>query len=299
MPRLTVVESLDDALDRVETLLEAVSRHDDHPPLADAKLVEVHGHAPASGFALVAEDGGSVVGVALAVRPGGSTARVWSVQQAVHPDARVSGLPEELAGRAVEEAWARGASRVQWWAAQAGGDDDALAAGLGLAPWRDLVQMRRPLPTGDRPALPPGTTLRAFEPGEDDTAWLEVNRRAFAEHPEQRTITRTDLSARMAESWFRADDFILAEDGKGLAGFCWVKIPSPAHGEVYVIGVDPRCQGSGLGRALVLAGLARMAERAAPEARLYTDGDNAAALALYESLGFTRHHVDRAYAAER
>ena len=69
-------------------------------------------------------------------------------------------------------------------------------------------------------------------------------------------------------------------------------------GEIYVIGVDPRMQGSGLGRALAIAGLDVVHERGIETGSLFCAADNTPALALYRSLGFELHRVDRAYEAE-
>jgi mycothiol synthase len=62
-----------------------------------------------------------------------------------------------------------------------------------------------------------------------------------------------------------------------------------------VIGADPARQGRGLGRALTIGGLESLADRGVPMGMLYVDGGNEAAVALYRSLGFTTHRVDRAY----
>ncbi len=63
-----------------------------------------------------------------------------------------------------------------------------------------------------------------------------------------------------------------------------------------MVGVDPAEQGTGLGRALTLAGLRYLQERKMPAVMLYVDGDNAAAIRLYSSLGFANTATDVMYA---
>ena len=62
-----------------------------------------------------------------------------------------------------------------------------------------------------------------------------------------------------------------------------------------MVGVHPREQGTGLGRALTLAGLAYLRAQEIPEVMLYVDGDNTAAIRLYESLGFAHASADVMY----
>ena len=59
-----------------------------------------------------------------------------------------------------------------------------------------------------------------------------------------------------------------------------------------VIGVDPSAQGLGLGKVLLLQGLAWLHDRGCPEVLLYVDGTNTGARRLYEHYGFREHDLD-------
>ncbi|MER7817676.1 mycothiol synthase [Streptomyces sp. NPDC096153] len=215
----------------------------------------------------------------------------------VHPAHRGRGH-----GRALGNALL-GASgkRLRMWAH--GGKSAArhLAQVLGLTLFRELRQLRRPLSPLDipDPVLPDGVTVRTFVPGQDDTAWLAVNAAAFAHHPEQGSITQRDLDDRKGEAWFDPKGFFLAERGGEFVGFHWTKLHAEEQlGEVYVLGIRPDAQGTGLGKALTAIGLRHLAAQGVPTAMLYVDADNPAALRVYERLGFTTHEVDLMYRTE-
>ncbi|MEY2469655.1 MAG: mycothiol synthase, partial [Actinomycetota bacterium] len=137
-----------------------------------------------------------------------------------------------------------------------------------------------------------------FKVGEDNEAWLDLNNRAFAWHPEQSNWTDADLDNRFAQPWFDADGFLVHEvDGKML-GFCWTKRHDeydPPLGEIYVIAKDTAAGEPGLGKQLTLAGLAYLASTGLTEGMLYVDATNTKALDMYLAMGFTVHHVDRNY----
>jgi mycothiol synthase len=220
----------------------------------------------------------------------------------VHPAHRRQGHGRELAGAVVAQA---APLPVRIWAH---GDLPAAAGLAGAARFarvRALWQMMRSLPPGtpEMPALPAGVTLRTFVPGRDEDAWLALNHRAFATHPEQGRWTRDDLARRESEPWFDPAGFFLAErDGRPVA-FHWTKVHEPggtregpdAVGEVYVLGVDPAEQGTGLGRLLTLAGLRHLAARGIKTVLLYVDESNQSAVRLYEKLSFTHTSTDVMY----
>ena len=66
-------------------------------------------------------------------------------------------------------------------------------------------------------------------PGDDEGAWLEVNNRAFAGHPEQGAWTVEMLRARERSPGSTPTGFLLAFDADGLAGFCWTKVHPPSR----------------------------------------------------------------------
>ncbi|GHG64665.1 mycothiol synthase [Streptomyces griseocarneus] len=215
----------------------------------------------------------------------------------VHPDHRGHGHGRALGNALLTES----GKRLRVWAH--GGHPAArhLAQVLGLSLFRELRQMRRPLTDLElpEPVLPAGVTVRAFRPGEDDEAWLAVNAAAFAHHPEQGSLTQRDLDDRKAEAWFDADGFFLAEKGGEIVGFHWTKVHADEGlGEVYVLGVRPGAQGGGLGKALTTIGLRHLADKGLPTAMLYVDADNAAAVSVYERLGFATHETDLMYRTE-
>lgn len=219
-------------------------------------------------------------------QPGPSTA-----QLVVDPLARRHGigtaLADELRQHAAERLWAFGDLPPA----------QAFAAARALGTDRELWMMERtpgPAPVA-APSLPPALRIRSFQPGDED-ALLAVNRAAFAHHPEQGALDGAGLARRMAEPWFDPGDLLLGFDGDGLAGFHWTKPLDATTGEVYVVGVSPRAQGRGYGRALLDAGLRHLAATGRARAVLYVDKAESVAVQMYEKVGFSLAHRDVLYA---
>ncbi len=286
----------------VSELLQVAGEVDGHPPLDEHQWLDlVHGgRHDFAGLVAWEEGHGHPVGYAQITREESHAhAATWAVECVVDPHHRRAdlGIARTLLDTALRLVAESGGGHVHMWVPKPTDASDALAEAVGLRRGRELLQLRRPLPVPTRSTIP----VRPFVPGQDEAAWLEVNNRAFDWHPEQGGWDLETLRNREEQPWFDPAGFLLHErDGK-LAGFCWTKVHAdhePPLGEIYVIAVDPSFKGMGLGRELVLAGLDHLSDRGLTMGMLYVDADNAAAVRLYEDLGFTCDHVDRAYVGD-
>ncbi|MFE0580521.1 MULTISPECIES: mycothiol synthase [unclassified Streptomyces] len=292
----TLDELTGEQADAVLDLIEDAARTDGTTAVSEQGRLQLRGGARPGIRHFLLTDGGRLA--AYGQLEDTDPVEAPAAELVVHPALRGRGH-----GRAMGMALlAASGKRLRVWAH--GGKSAArhLAQVLGLTLFRELRQLRRPLAEGaplPDPVLPPGVTVRTFLPGTDDAAWLAANAAAFAHHPEQGSLTQRDLDDRIAQPWFDAKGFFLAERDGELVGFHWTKVHAAEQlGEVYVVGVLPGAQGGGLGKALTAIGLQHLAAQGLPTAMLYVDADNPAALAVYEGLGFTTHEVDLMYRTE-
>ncbi|MDN6304069.1 MAG: mycothiol synthase, partial [Brachybacterium sp.] len=195
-------------------------------------------------------------------------------------------LQEALALRADAGVWAHGALEGSL----------TFLAGAGLAESRYLLTLHRDLdPARPLPAVPTSTLaglrLSTFEAERDAERWVTVNARAFVDHPEQGAMTREDLEQRLAQPWFDAEDMLVALRDDELVGFVWVKRERPGatdqDAEIYVVATDPSVQGHRVAGLLMATSLDRLRADGVPGVELYVEADNAPALRLYETWGFT------------
>ena len=278
----------------VLALVDAARRADGVAPLSEHGMLRLRYDSASQPGArdFIATVDGEIAGYAYLDPPSDHGGEVTG-ELVVHPERRRQGLGRALTG---ELAAAADGHVLRLWAHGDLPAAAALARAAGVDRFRALWQMRRSLREPvDQPVLPAGRTLRTFVPGQDEDDWLGLNGRAFAKHPEQGGWTRHDLELREQEPWFDPAGFFIAETDGQMAGFHWTKVHRPDLGEVYVVGVDPAEQGSGLGRALTLAGLGHLRDLGVAQAMLYVDEDNVPAIRMYEALGFTRATVDAMY----
>jgi len=132
---------------------------------------------------------------------------------------------------------------------------------------------------------------RCLQPGEENKL-TRLQNRAFAgswgynPNTVEEIVFRTNLSA------CSLGDILLIYEGDSAIGYCWTGIsceegiPSRRKGRILMLGVDPDYRGRGLGKKLVLAGLAHLKSKGLQVAGLTVDSENKAACALYQSFGF-------------
>lgn len=270
---------------------------------------------------VVAKVDGVIRGVA-AVDPSSA-----SVEVAVHPAVRHLGVGHALGRAVRAHAAAVGLGQrditngtvgLTWWAhgdlpaarkaSQAAGAvkvRELLVMDLPLAKLEQLVaELPDVLPESFRTEVLLADWVESaamMDPSFVDESWLEVNNEAFDWHPEQGGWDRDTLNFARKASWFDPHGVLLAWDKASidtdhprLLGFHWTKLRRDGDrpddllvGEVYVIGLAAAARGKGWGRALTAAGIKYLADKGAKTVELYVEGDNTAAIAAYEALGFT------------
>ncbi|HVB00465.1 MAG TPA: mycothiol synthase [Acidimicrobiales bacterium] len=281
----------------VARLLRAAERVDDHAPLGEHKWLDLvqGGRAGFAGFVAREQGHERVIGYAQVARGEQS----WSIEFVIHPSIRHSDsqVAVALLQSALEEIARDGGGHVHLWVPKPTSRHDEIATAVGMTRGRELYQMRRSLPFTLPSSSDPAST-RPYVVDSDEDAWLELNRRAFANHPEQGAWDIGTLRDRESQAWFDPEGFLLHEGTDGIDGFCWTKVHDEGDepvGEIYVIGVDPEVRGQGLGRGLLVSGLRFLQSRGIHTAMLYVDAQNTAAVALYNWAGFIIDHIDLAY----
>jgi mycothiol synthase len=127
--------------------------------------------------------------------------------------------------------------------------------------------------------------------GEEDKL-TQLQNRVFAGIWGYNPNTVDEITFRVNSSTCSREDIVLIYEGDKAIGYCWTGrsyedgVPSTGKGRILMLGVDPGYRGKGIGRRLVLTGLARLKSKGLQVAELSVDNENKTACALYQSLGF-------------
>jgi mycothiol synthase len=300
IPKLTNTQQ-----EAVLKLIADTTAFDNTPPIAEHILLHLrHGGDKADSHLLVEQEN-QVIGYAhldqtdLVAGP--------SVELVVDPKFRGAGVGKQLLSKAIEIC----GKELRLWVHGDQPAANALATSFGFEKIRTVLQLNTKLDKIlELPKLDPGIVIRSFLPGIDSTSWLELNNKAFKDHPEQGNWQLSDLNIRISEDWFDKQGFFLAVKNEKLIGSTWTKIDvshnhshtgetkthaHPAIGEIYITAVDPDYVGIGVGRSLSITALKYLKYQGLDNAMLYVDSKNHRALNLYQSLGFTQSGLDILY----
>ena len=132
---------------------------------------------------------------------------------------------------------------------------------------------------------------RYLQRGEEDKL-TQIQNRAFAGDWGYNPNTVEEIIYRANLSTCSPEDIVLIYEGDKVIGYCWTGVTyeggatSKRKGQISMLGVGPDYRGKGIGKKLLLAGLARLKSKGLQVAELGTDCENKIARALYKSVGF-------------
>jgi ribosomal protein S18 acetylase RimI-like enzyme len=162
---------------------------------------------------------------------------------------------------------------------------------LGFAPYRSFYQLARDLhPLPSQADLLPGYTIRPCRGPADAQDYVEVFNNSFVDSFAFTPLTVEEfLHDTTSASYSPEHDLVgVGPEGK-LAAFCFVQIDAewPEVGHVLSLGVLRDRRKVGLGRAMLIAGLHRLAADGAKRVYLFVDASSpTGATSLYRKLGF-------------
>ncbi len=140
------------------------------------------------------------------------------------------------------------------------------------------------------PKPPPGFSITTFQ--NDDAERLTQVQNASFEGSWgfcPNTIEEVEYRARLSIS--RPEGIFFLCHAEETAGYCWTNIqgtPKSSVGFIGMIGITPSYRGRGLGKPILLAGMEYLHSAGVKHIELNVDGENAAAIGLYQSVGFQK-----------
>ena len=239
----------------------------------------------------VAEHGGSIIGYAAVFLEAAIKRAILECM--IHPLHRKKGIATKLIRRAIRHAEAAESKVVQISVPEINLPARNLASRLGFKFIRYFYELQLDLNNIRLPDFEPsGYIIRRLEPDEADKLTL-IQNRAFADSWGFNPNTPDEIAYRINLSSCSPENIMMAYLKNNPIGYCWTRImleDNPAaggmKGEIHMLGVDPAYRKKGIGRNVLLAGLADLKSKGVTIVELTADGEEPAALGLYESVGF-------------
>ena len=239
----------------------------------------------------VAEHGGSIIGYAALFLEAAIKRAILECM--IHPLHRKKGIATKLIRRAIRYAEEAESKVVQVSLSEINLPARNLAQRLGFKFIRHFHELKLALNNIRLPDFEPsGYIIRRLEPDEADKLTL-IQNRAFADSWGFNPNTPDEIKYRINLSSCSPENILMAYLKNDPIGYCWTRImleDNPAaggmKGEIHMLGVDPAYRKKGIGRNVLLAGLADLKSKGVTIVELTADGEEPAALGLYESVGF-------------
>ena len=239
----------------------------------------------------VAEHGGSIIGYAAVFLEAAIKRAILECM--IHPLHRKKGIATKLIRRAIRHAEEAESKVVQISVPEINLPARNLASRLGFKFIRHFCELKLGLNNirlaGFKPS---GYIIRSL--GRDEADKLtHIQNRAFADSWGFNPNTPDEIAYRINLSCCSPENIMMAYLKNHPIGYCWTRImleDNPAagsmKGEIHMLGVDPDYRKKGIGRNVLLAGLADLKSKGVTIVELTADGEEPAALGLYESVGF-------------
>ncbi|MFC2072584.1 GNAT family N-acetyltransferase [Chloroflexota bacterium] len=211
----------------------------------------------------------------------------------VHPEHRRRGLATKLFGYAIRRAKELGAKVAHVNIVRDNVAAKSVLSGLGFEYVRRFFELRLDMAKVrwqdiDQAAL----GCRHLQCGEEDKL-TEIQNRSFAGTWGYNPNTVEEITYYTNLSNCSLEDVVLTCDGDKVIGYCWMEIPDEGEatigerkGRVLMLGADPDYWGRGVGKRVLLAGLAHLKSKGLWVTELTVDSENETADALYRSVGF-------------
>ena len=239
----------------------------------------------------VAESGGCIIGFAsVFLEPGIHRAILECM---IHPQHRRHGVATALLREVSRHAGEADCWAMQVCIPQANLAARGFASRLGFKFIRHFYELKLDLDTIRlRDREPSGYIFRRLEHHEADTLTY-IQNRAFADSWGFNPNTPDEIAYRINLSSCSPENILMVYLKKRAIAYCWTRVMIEDHpaagsmkGEIHMLGVDPDFRKKGIGRSVLLAGLADLKSRGVAIVELTADGEDPAALGLYESVGF-------------
>jgi len=242
----------------------------------------------------VAESNGSLVGYAgLALEPDTGRALLSGL---IHPLHRRKGAASQLFDCVRQRAVKAGSTVLQVSMPQSNVAAKKTVERLGLQYIRVFFELQRDIKKKQLSAVNPDPfVIRSLLRGEEGRL-AALQNRCFAGSWGFNPNTAAEIDYWLNMSQCSPDDVVMVYNRDAPVGYCWTRL-DPAQdkaglntkGLIHMLGADPDCRKKGIGSIALAAGVSYLKGKGVETVMLTVDSRNPAALALYESAGFTMY----------